>query len=242
MAMWWMLVACVLIGDREREGDDPGECTDGADNDVDGLFDCNDPDCAGAPDCEDGVAPPTLTGGTTPKDTGDETEDDRIPTGPPPDDAMAAACAGPSANPMVGGIIELELAVTILSQSCLARFTGETTGAPNVEGRCVTFDGSWSLFETDCPNKVNNAVWVPSDGTVFHTFQFNDEGTELISWVAHTEFRDGLIDGSDEQFWVSDFVGPDLLNGGTTILEETQSDGFSSTQSRTTVEIIPPPT
>ena len=34
------------------EGQYPGECSDGADNDADGLYDCNDPDCAGAPDCE----------------------------------------------------------------------------------------------------------------------------------------------------------------------------------------------
>ncbi len=34
------------------EGNEPGECSDGADNDSDGLYDCNDPDCAGAPDCE----------------------------------------------------------------------------------------------------------------------------------------------------------------------------------------------
>ena len=31
------------------EGDDAGECNDGADNDRDGLFDCDDPDCAGSP-------------------------------------------------------------------------------------------------------------------------------------------------------------------------------------------------
>jgi len=33
------------------EGDQPGECSDGADNDQDGFFDCDDPDCFGAPDC-----------------------------------------------------------------------------------------------------------------------------------------------------------------------------------------------
>ena len=37
----------------EREGDDPGECSDGADNDVDGLFDCGDPDCEDADWCDD---------------------------------------------------------------------------------------------------------------------------------------------------------------------------------------------
>jgi hypothetical protein len=35
----------------EREGDDAGECSDGADNDRDGDFDCDDEDCAGSPDC-----------------------------------------------------------------------------------------------------------------------------------------------------------------------------------------------
>ena len=33
------------------EGDQPGECDDGADNDLDALYDCDDPDCAGAPAC-----------------------------------------------------------------------------------------------------------------------------------------------------------------------------------------------
>ena len=34
------------------EGDEVGECNDGADNDRDGLFDCDDPNCAGAPVCK----------------------------------------------------------------------------------------------------------------------------------------------------------------------------------------------
>lgn len=36
------------------EGDDPGECSDGADNDQDGDFDCDDADCSGAPECAEG--------------------------------------------------------------------------------------------------------------------------------------------------------------------------------------------
>ncbi|MBI4951080.1 MAG: hypothetical protein HY908_03540 [Myxococcales bacterium] len=34
------------------EGDVAGECSDGADNDRDGAFDCDDSDCAGAPACK----------------------------------------------------------------------------------------------------------------------------------------------------------------------------------------------
>lgn len=37
----------------EAEGDDPGECSDGADNDENGDFDCDDAACAGSPDCAD---------------------------------------------------------------------------------------------------------------------------------------------------------------------------------------------
>ncbi len=37
--------------DAELEGDDPGECADGADNDSDGDFDCDDADCVDAPEC-----------------------------------------------------------------------------------------------------------------------------------------------------------------------------------------------
>ena len=45
-------------GDKEDtaglyEGDEPGECSDGADNDRDGLYDCDDPGCAGAPVCQE---------------------------------------------------------------------------------------------------------------------------------------------------------------------------------------------
>ncbi|HCH65747.1 MAG TPA: hypothetical protein DFR83_23285, partial [Deltaproteobacteria bacterium] len=33
------------------EGDDSDECVDRVDNDRNGLFDCDDPGCAGSPDC-----------------------------------------------------------------------------------------------------------------------------------------------------------------------------------------------
>lgn len=39
------------------EGDEPGECDDGADNDQDGAFDCEDEDCWGSTDCEDEEPP-----------------------------------------------------------------------------------------------------------------------------------------------------------------------------------------
>ena len=49
-----LFVACtndVSVITNEAEGDDPGECADGADNDKDGYYDCDDADCETAPDC-----------------------------------------------------------------------------------------------------------------------------------------------------------------------------------------------
>ena len=46
-----LLAGTACSFDREFEGDEPGECTDGADNDRDGDFDCDDKDCIGGPDC-----------------------------------------------------------------------------------------------------------------------------------------------------------------------------------------------
>jgi hypothetical protein len=41
-------------GGGDYEGDEPGECDDGADNDQDGWYDCDDQDCANSPDCQGG--------------------------------------------------------------------------------------------------------------------------------------------------------------------------------------------
>ena len=57
------------------EGDEPGECSDGADNDQDGLFDCNDPNCAGAAFCTEPVIDDD-------SDNQNETNNDDIPLGP----------------------------------------------------------------------------------------------------------------------------------------------------------------
>ena len=70
------------LGGEGYEGDVPGECEDGADNDMDGLYDCNDPDCAGAPVCggdDDDTGPPPDDDDTMPPDDDDD-------SGPQPED------------------------------------------------------------------------------------------------------------------------------------------------------------
>ncbi len=52
------LIGCLAPSDSvaEAEGDAPGECVNGADDDLDGLYDCDDPDCWAAPDCNEADA------------------------------------------------------------------------------------------------------------------------------------------------------------------------------------------
>ncbi len=47
-----VLVFACTTASPVYEADAPGECSDRADNDLDGLFDCDDPDCFGSPDCQ----------------------------------------------------------------------------------------------------------------------------------------------------------------------------------------------
>ena len=68
-----VLVACA--GHEEQvvgEGRNAGECSDDADNDGDGLFDCGDPGCVGADVCAatDGGASDASTGRWTPQESG----------------------------------------------------------------------------------------------------------------------------------------------------------------------------
>ena len=55
------MLLILVLGCGEFEGDDPGECSTGFDEDDDGLTDCEDPDCAGSADCEEDT-PPVDTG------------------------------------------------------------------------------------------------------------------------------------------------------------------------------------
>lgn len=85
------LLLCLLIASPaladDYEGDDPGECSDGADNDRDGKYDCDDEDCAGSPDCaqdDDPGLPPWLDEDESDEADGDEPEGDE-PEGDEPE-------------------------------------------------------------------------------------------------------------------------------------------------------------
>lgn len=82
------IMGCWGCGEDEKEqqryeGSEPGDCSDEADNDIDGLFDCNDEGCAGAPDCEEAEAEAPDTGvDDDDADTGTDATEPSEPTEP----------------------------------------------------------------------------------------------------------------------------------------------------------------
>ena len=59
------LIGCPAAPEEDPvsiEGDEAGECSDEADNDSDGLFDCDDEGCKGSPACKEEPATEGTTG------------------------------------------------------------------------------------------------------------------------------------------------------------------------------------
>lgn len=108
------------------EGDDPGECSDGADNDRDGAFDCDDKDCAASPDCKGKAsepdAPPWASGDADEdedEDDEDGEDEDEDEDGDDEDDDLAdynpSASAGADGELRSGGVFGLGFAAGTIS-------------------------------------------------------------------------------------------------------------------------------
>ena len=105
-----LLLACE---EKDRiEGTEPGDCTDSADNDGDGLFDCNDDGCAGSPDCSD-------SGAEDSNNSNDEDDSDTTDT-TDTDDTDDTTVESPSWT----GVWRVDMN---LNFSCEHSFGGETT-------------------------------------------------------------------------------------------------------------------
>jgi hypothetical protein len=101
------LSACLPELPKQVEGASVGDCVDGADNDEDGAFDCNDSDCAAAPDCSADTGVDTGADTGTGGDTGTTSENTApnglavviTPAAPGPDDALNCTITTPAVDP-----------------------------------------------------------------------------------------------------------------------------------------------
>ena len=214
MRGWWLglgLVACAS-SDPVQEGTAPGSCEDGADNDGDSFFDCDDQSCWGSPVCDE------------PADTDDD-DDDVADTGVPSSDSFVGNLRAVSLRYLLGieptgatvRVLE-EFGAPGMAEPCSASFYGEGVAEYHLDGK-VRFQGSWEMVEDNCPkfplielfpqveglSFASAGVWVGDDPDAYHTFVFPQDLEDVTSWVAHA---DPTIDGTtrepfeNEQYWI----------------------------------------
>ena len=194
---------------EEFEGDGAGECSDGADNDQDGWFDCNDQDCFNSPDCVEG-------GGGTGGGTGGGG------TGGGGGTAGGGGTGGGSGTgggtDCVDPICDLksvtltytldvdwnqkvDLGLGLVPNDCVITFEG---GGDfwSVDNTIVTFVGYWEESYNDCDEEQDDLVasWL---GGSFHSFMFDPSQTVLLDWIAHRD-EDEKSDQADPSFWLTE--------------------------------------
>ena len=131
-----MSLALAACGDTgivkiEHEGDAPGECSDGADQDRDELFDCDDPDCAGSDECADDDGDGGGSGSGSGAGAGSGSGDDGEDTAAPPVDQ-------PPSAPVVA--IEPSRPRDGEALSCVV-----TTPSEDPDGDPVTYRYEWTV-------------------------------------------------------------------------------------------------
>ncbi|MGB0590184.1 MAG: hypothetical protein ACPGU1_10935 [Myxococcota bacterium] len=173
----------------DYEGDEPGECSDGADNDQDQAFDCDDPGCAGAPICntdgpddqdatsgeEDAPAPTppdaaTIDDTSSVEDTPEGPEDVEEDTGPevtpepePEPEPVDPAAPCPALVEATGTIVEV-------SPSDLDDLRLQLASAA---------EGTTFLFTDGVYDLDGEALWVPTKGTTLRSKSGNRDAVIL---------------------------------------------------------------
>ncbi len=163
---------------EEIEGDGPEECRDGADNDQDGYFDCQDNGCWNSPDC---------------LGDDDDAADDDDATGEPGVCGTGTETAGLTAftlsysmsfdyNPKPANVTD-----------CAMEYSAAGTTVRESAGLCIRFDGSWTQTSSSCPETFDDLIWVGS-GEAEHSFVFGAGMSTLELWRA-----DDIADGWSEE-------------------------------------------
>lgn len=178
MTFLTLLLACA----SDIEGDQPGECTDGADNDQDGYFDCQDNDCWGSPDCEEG-------GGDADTDAdADGDSDADVPVGENWQQLTLSYRLD----------WEFTMPVTGLSD-CTQSYSGGGAQS-SVDGDGPAFAGTWEMTDSDCNAALDTSVWTDDSGEAFHAIELSADGKTWKGWSAYSE------DKSDPEWFINGFT------------------------------------
>ncbi len=202
------------------EGTNPGECEDGADNDVDGYFDCDDNNCWGAPVCKDGAGGSGGSGGGVDTDTTGADTDEPTFSGHGIFDNLQSF----SMTYMVTFDFD-NFGDTICNQyfhssncNCSAVYSGHGV-LIEAENQRNTYEGEWKLEASNClvlddmrvettdPTFNDGSIWSPKTTTdAYHTFHFKSDKTGIIDWITHSDLSatDRVTTNimEAEQYWI----------------------------------------
>ena len=223
----------------EYEGDDAGECSDGADNDLDGYFDCQDNGCWGSPDCA-GTGTAGGTGGSGDGGSGDGgsgdggSGDGGSGDGGSGDGGSGDGGSGDGGSGDGGAAgIAAHLTAFDLSYTLTLDFDtfGETyfTDCENTYsasgdqvgsvGEQVTFEGPWVLSGTTCTDNAvdlaESIAWLPDSGRSYATFHFDGSVDTLDAWIQHRDLDDTepLSSPSSEGQWYITAMATPVVGG-----------------------------
>jgi len=199
-------------GGQDFEGDAAGECSDAADNDQDGYFDCDDQDCFGSPDCD---------GGDDDDATGDDDDDDDDD-----DDATTAFGAYIYAHTSAAlYAVEPEPPYT-------ATLVGSFTGLNPLWSQGITdiavdqlgnmyAVGFFEIYSVDLDTAACDEIFTSTDilGPIMNSMTFLADGTLLVGggsdwWIFDPDSGQRTHQGSFPGGWIfaGDMVGlPDGL-------------------------------
>ena len=191
--MLFLLLACTT----EYEGDEPGECTDGADNDRNGYIDCADVACFTHPDCGESEGD---------SDTDSDSDSDSDADGDSDTDTDSDV-------PDIGtGWSEILVVYTLNWEfepepigltDCVQSYDGQGTFL-EVEGDRTTFEGTWTRTASTCAESLDDLVWVGTGDayTTLYLLGTADSPTHVNDWLVHADLGDNDLKTAD--WWISE--------------------------------------
>ncbi len=213
------------------EGDDPGECSDGADNDRDGAFDCDDFECENAPVCNGVPEADADTDADADSDTDADADADSDADADADTDLQGGVCETAFCD-----LETMQITYTLnadfwfnLPPDCVMVYVGTGTflGGDDAEGR-LTFSGTWEQDSSTCPDSFDQVVWANlTTGEAYHTFFFNDSRTTIEHWFVHGN-QAAYTTTASGNFYITDMFTPFDL-GGAMVLDYqiVETDGGS---------------
>lgn len=196
MTILTLLLACAA----NIEGANPGECTDGADNDQDGYFDCGDNDCWGSPDCAEGGDADTDTDADGDADADTDSDSD------------ADSPVGEKWQTLnVSYRLEWEFTMPVTGLSdCTQNYAG-TGSQSSADGQGPDFSGTWAEVDTDCNAALNTTVWTDDNGQALHSIDLSKDGKTWTGWSAYS------ADKADPEWFINGFTET-LPEAGTSVV------------------------